>query len=270
MRAAVAAALVLCAAPALAGTRLMVNGAYCGDLSTLTWNKRPLYALVCNTQSPPTGQAGVLRLRCAKSGSVSSAISEKLREPCLSRVSRSTTSQHLRRHQRLRLHEHAPRFRRLHQRAHQRQTSPVRLPSARGQRTMKIYLASQYSRREELRGYMQELEKLGHAVTSRWLKFDHDLPIGGDPALGARFAREDFADLVAADLCISFTRDPSAPRTGRDRGGRHVEFGIAFGMAKGIWVVGFRENVFHYMEDVRFFPTWEDALAVARKLPRAA
>jgi hypothetical protein len=31
---------------------------------------------------------------------------------------------------------------------------------------MKIYLAGQYGRREELRGYAERLKAMGHAVTS--------------------------------------------------------------------------------------------------------
>ena len=38
---------------------------------------------------------------------------------------------------------------------------------------MKIYLASRYSRIEELKGHAEELVILGHEVTSRWLKGGH-------------------------------------------------------------------------------------------------
>jgi hypothetical protein len=127
---------------------------------------------------------------------------------------------------------------------------------------VRIYLASRYSRRAELVAYMAALEALGHTVTSRWLREDHELPIGAEPAAGVRFAREDYEDLTTADLCISFTEEPGKAG-GRNRGGRHVEFGIALGRGLLLVVVGARENVFHYMPRVRFYPTWARFMASA-------
>ena len=117
---------------------------------------------------------------------------------------------------------------------------------------MRIYLASRCSRREELCGYRAQLEELGHTVTSRWLNGDHQIDDQGLSVEASReererFAKEDFQDLIMSELCISFTEPP---RSTNSRGGRHVEFGIAFGRMMRTWVVGPRENVFHCMEDV--------------------
>lgn len=143
---------------------------------------------------------------------------------------------------------------------------------------MKIYLASRYSRRLELVEYRRELESEGHTVTSRWLNGGHQIsdkgvPIGehgeklveGDGgaateeanALRAHFVKEDTADVYAADCVISFTE---APRSGiGNRGGRHVEFGMAIAWAKRVIVVGHRENLFHWLPQVQFCESWHQA-----------
>lgn len=124
----------------------------------------------------------------------------------------------------------------------------------------KIYLASRYSRRVELCGYAVELLGLGFEITSRWLKGEHELDDKGrsveaDDAERARFAFEDWHDLIAADICISFTQPP---RTDGGRGGRHVEFGGAVASGLRCIVVGHRENVFHHLPSVEFYPTWDE------------
>lgn len=145
---------------------------------------------------------------------------------------------------------------------------------------MKIYLASRYSRREELCLYRAELEAMGHTVTSRWLNGSHQIdkagiPIGdkgeklveGDSranspeanALRTHFVTEDCADVEEADLVISFTEPPRSAL--ENRGGRHVEFGLALGLGKNVWVVGYRENLFHWLPQVAFFETWESCRA---------
>jgi len=123
---------------------------------------------------------------------------------------------------------------------------------------MRIYLASRYSRREELCTYRAELEEAGHTVTSRWLNGNHQIDDQGLSAQAAetervRFASEDWHDLTTADCCISFTE---APRSTSSRGGRHVEFGAALAAGLGCIVIGPRENVFHCLPQVRWFPDW--------------
>lgn len=130
---------------------------------------------------------------------------------------------------------------------------------------MKIYLASRYSRREELCEYRKKLEDLGHSVTSRWLNGKHQIsdggkPIGnhgeslveGDDGSSSEHAREDVKDVEDCDLLIAFTEPP---RSNASRGGRHVELGLALGLKKRIFVIGHRENIFCWLPDVEFFPT---------------
>jgi hypothetical protein len=134
---------------------------------------------------------------------------------------------------------------------------------------MKVYLASRYSRREELCKVREDLQKLGFEVTSRWLNGNHQiddqgLSVEAKSAERLRFAIEDWHDLMAADMCISFTE---SPRSTNSRGGRHVEFGAALASGKMCFVVGPRENVFHCLPTVHVCDSWKillgnlDALA---------
>lgn len=141
---------------------------------------------------------------------------------------------------------------------------------------MRIYLAARYSRRVELCGYRTQLESLGHTVQAVWLNGEHQIsnegtPIGekgealveGDDgsadvrsaALRRRFAMDDFRDVTMCELLIAFTE---VPRSCSNRGGRHVELGIALGLMKRVCIVGPRENIFCWLDDVRHFDTWEE------------
>lgn len=77
--------------------------------------------------------------------------------------------------------------------------------------------------------------------------------------LRAHFANNDWEDVTGADLVISFTE---APRSSANRGGRHVEYGIALALKKRVIVIGYRENIFHWLPQVEFFLTFEEAVKV--------
>lgn len=151
---------------------------------------------------------------------------------------------------------------------------------------MNIYLAARYSRREELCGYRSQLAALGFTVQARWLNGEHQLSNNGTPigekgealvegtlrsgetlspeeqteraaALRQQFAQDDWEDVNAAEIVISFTE---APRSSANRGGRHVEYGIALANSARVIVIGHRENIFHWLPCVEFHETWEAAL----------
>ena len=44
------------------------------------------------------------------------------------------------------------------------------------------------------------------------------------------------------------------------RGGRHVEFGLAIAWGKPVYLVGERENVFHWLPQVRVFPALDEVV----------
>lgn len=126
-----------------------------------------------------------------------------------------------------------------------------------------IYLAGRYSRRAELQGYAEALaaSDVGR-VQARWLTEDHEWDGNEDQlALARRLAWDDLRDLEAADLVIVFTEAP-APG-GRNRGGRHVEYGMALNVwLRGLvrlYIVGPAENVFHSL--VPRYDRWDELLA---------
>jgi len=141
---------------------------------------------------------------------------------------------------------------------------------------MNVYLASRYSRRLELCGYRDQLQRMGHTVTSRWLNGSHQISRDGVPinddgealiestrltpeaaALREQFALDDLEDIERADVLIAFSE---LPRSTASRGGRHVEFGYALAINRIIWVVGTPENLFHYLPHVSVFLTFSDVI----------
>jgi nucleoside 2-deoxyribosyltransferase len=126
---------------------------------------------------------------------------------------------------------------------------------------MKVYLAAQYARRDELRQYREQLNAQGIYVTSRWLNERESLTTNmGDHSVDfyIETANIDIEDIDAADALVFFAEDPLV---GIKRGGRHVEFGYALAKGKPIYVINYKENVFHYLQGIQHFDTFEDFIA---------
>lgn len=129
-----------------------------------------------------------------------------------------------------------------------------------------VYLSSRYARREELAGYAADLAAAGVECTSRWLTTE--LPDLKDQAM------LDFEDLRRSTVLVTFTEDtdafidwsegslivPADVATSLARGGRHVEFGLAYAMGCVCIVIGQLENVFHALPGVLQFDTWAECL----------
>lgn len=127
-----------------------------------------------------------------------------------------------------------------------------------------VYLAGRYSRREELRGYAADLAQLGLGeVRAAWLSGEHEWDgsqaTGEELAVAQQFAIDDVRDIGRAQVVIVFTEAPGAG--GRNRGGRHVEYGIALAAKKHVVIVGPAENVFHSLPNVPRFAEWQGAVA---------
>ena len=130
---------------------------------------------------------------------------------------------------------------------------------------MIAYLAARYSRREELCKHSNDLASLGFMINSHWLTHSEiqakaetvdrhvqkSIPIEGRP-----FAESDFKDIKQCDIFIGFSVEPGSVD---NRGGNHVELGLALAWQKHIVIVGPRENVFHTLPQVRHFNRWLDA-----------
>ena len=116
---------------------------------------------------------------------------------------------------------------------------------------MRLYIAGRFSRREELYNYSLTLPPYVK-VTSRWLsdenhRINHaDVPLEGREDFNHRLASEDMEDVMDADALVLFT-------PGGRRGGCHVEFGIALGAGKQIFLVGPYEHIFTHLKQVRHF-----------------
>lgn len=110
---------------------------------------------------------------------------------------------------------------------------------------MKIYLASRFGRRDELREISGSIRRLGHTVTSSWLEQIEDAIDSPDsPYLAALDLRE----VQKSDVFVAFTEHPGTP--GAERGGRHVEFGSAAAFGKALIICGPVEHIFHRLPSV--------------------
>jgi len=123
----------------------------------------------------------------------------------------------------------------------------------------RLYFAAHYARNAEMRNYRDRLTPFGYEVTSRWID-QHggsltealgESDLNADPSLGTPYAEKDIADIVAADTVISFTN-------GQGRGGRHVEFGIAWALQKQLIIIGPREHVFHCLPGIHCWPNFTE------------
>lgn len=111
---------------------------------------------------------------------------------------------------------------------------------------MKFYIAARFSRRPEAHALAKQLNELGHTCTATWITDDSHVT-GSDMDC----ALHDCRDVMACDTLIALTEVPR----GNSRGGRHVEFGMALAANKECVVIGPRETVFHYLPNVKHFPT---------------
>jgi len=116
---------------------------------------------------------------------------------------------------------------------------------------VRAYLAGSYDRREEFNEYADGLRALGHESMARWLEGNGNL----SPEAQARM---DATDILLSDWFITFTYPEGE---GPSRGGRHVEYGIAWYTKKRLIVVGPRENIFHHL-DAEVYADWPEAFAV--------
>lgn len=121
----------------------------------------------------------------------------------------------------------------------------------------KIYIAGRFSRINEFRRIAVLLRDRGYQITSQWLEEDvapdHTMS-DITPEYAQESAYTDLADIDRADTLLFFSVDPLV---GTPRGGRHVEFGYALAQGLQVIVIGPRENIFHYFDNIRNYPTMD-------------
>jgi len=124
---------------------------------------------------------------------------------------------------------------------------------------MKVYLASRFSRKDEMIKKAEELRDLNIEVTSRWIT---EAANGNaklrdyDDAYLLNTATTDIEDIEKADTFVLFSENPEEAYV---RGGRHWETGYAYARGKTILVVGPKENIFHYFPECIVVDNWKDA-----------
>lgn len=108
---------------------------------------------------------------------------------------------------------------------------------------MNFYIASRCQ--EAARAIRDELQAAGHTVTSRWLE---ETNYGADKTDTERMAiaRIDHEDVIACDYLV-FRSEPDGARV---PGGKHVEMGMALALHRPVFVIGARENIFHWHPSV--------------------
>lgn len=126
---------------------------------------------------------------------------------------------------------------------------------------MKVYLSARYGRMHELAAYAAQLAALGITCTSTWLT-------GSTFENSTENALTDVHDIYDADAFVTFSEEPVefSDKSFASRGGRHVEFGVAYETGIPMLVVGPRENVFHLLDGVEQFDAWEAALERVQEL----
>lgn len=117
----------------------------------------------------------------------------------------------------------------------------------------RIYVAASAPRHGSAKALAELLRKEGHDVVSDWhdqdgLNFALESSGASMDILATRYEGESVRDVLQvrmADILVVITGDQQT------RGGRHTELGIALDRGCAVYLLGPREQVFHYHPDVR-------------------
>jgi nucleoside 2-deoxyribosyltransferase len=126
---------------------------------------------------------------------------------------------------------------------------------------LKVYIAADYARKDEVRALAEALEGRGVKCTSTWafMPSDQEGGVGAtatSPGYAAAMAAQDLDDVGSSDAFVQLTTGEYC------RGGRQVELGMAMALGKRVIVVGPREHVFHWHPRVTVVDHWEVAEAL--------
>lgn len=124
-------------------------------------------------------------------------------------------------------------------------------------RGYRFYISARFGRQAEAKQLAILLQDLGYSVTSRWVFQTEAEMADNDPIELQQFAHQDVEDVRAANAFISLSEDETNTW---GRGGRHVESGIALERGIPWFVIGPKENLFHYLPSVIHFKTEDDFL----------
>jgi nucleoside 2-deoxyribosyltransferase len=127
-----------------------------------------------------------------------------------------------------------------------------------------IYLAASWSRRNEARGYAEDLEQLNVCVKAQWL-YEPAPPPGQEDHHAREMAYQDIRDIRDCDVFVRLADDLSSPTVPSHlaTGARMFEQGLAYGLGKEIYVVGGKQMLFDNMPRVQHV---KDTIELGRKL----
>lgn len=121
---------------------------------------------------------------------------------------------------------------------------------------MKLFIASHSQ--SAAREVMERLQSCGHTVTSRWIVADKKFHRGIDAYTDAErtaIAVMDEEDVRRALDGVVLIAEPPGQMV---PGGKHVETGMALALGRSVFVVGRKENIFHWHPAVRVFTDVEE------------
>jgi hypothetical protein len=117
---------------------------------------------------------------------------------------------------------------------------------------MRLYIASKHQ--DKAAALMAELVADGHEITARWITLDTKFSNGVESYTDSErraLALMDEEDVRAAVDGLVLIAEPPEINV---PGGKHVETGIALALGRPVFVVGRRENIFHWHPSVNIFP----------------
>jgi hypothetical protein len=127
---------------------------------------------------------------------------------------------------------------------------------------VRFFIASH--NREYARLLKLELERQGHECTSRWISSD------------SKFGSSEYSDEERRQLAVMDEEDVRRAIDGVILlaempghfvpGGKHVETGMAIALGHPVYVIGRRENVFHWHPSVSLFADSEQLLTYLNEL----
>ena len=133
---------------------------------------------------------------------------------------------------------------------------------------IRFYVAAPFAWKYRARELAVQLADLGnYESVARWIVHHNVITKNSlaDMVLHGQYADQDVDDVLKCDLLILLEEDINTLSHGRE-----VEFGIAIASGATIWLVGRRENIFHYLpyhysyDRIRHFNNVEEMLEYAR------
>jgi nucleoside 2-deoxyribosyltransferase len=134
---------------------------------------------------------------------------------------------------------------------------------------MKVYIAARIEDREQAEGIKKELEGHGVEVTAAWIRIEGELKLEEIPDEKVREEERqkrlqmDLDQVKDADALVLY-KPLSAHRN--TTGGHHVETGYALAFGKPVFLIGTRENIFHWHPLVKEFDTANEVVAALLSL----